>query len=136
MQGKYDGLPWGEIVRFQLEGLPVSDGLEGLAPEEQLLDMAAFLSKDAGYFASRAQSYFHQMRDLTWGGSTPPDQLLREMRRSLAWFLAHVIVASKYLGADLLQEYVSWSEELGVTLPETPYAPLAGMPPYPKAPAR
>lgn len=136
MPGKYDGLPWGEIVRFQLQGLPVTDGLEGLAPEEQLLDLAAFLSKDAGYFASRAQQYFHQTRGMLWGGTAPSEQLLSEMRRSLAWFLGHIIVTSKYLGADVLQEYVTWSEELGVTLPEAPYEPLPTMPPYPKVDIR
>lgn len=134
MPGKYDGLQWGEVVRFQTEGLPGEDGLEGLPLEEQLLDLAAFLSKDAGYFAARAQLYFHQARGRAWGGTTPSDQLLREMRRSLAYFLGHMIMAAKYLDADILQEFVSWSEELGVTLPETPYQPMPGMPPYPPVP--
>jgi len=95
--------------------------------------LAAFLSKDAGYFAARAQAYFHQVRGRAWGGSTPPDMLLQEMRRSLAYFLGHLIMAAKYLKADVLEEYVDWSEELGVTLPEVPYTPLPGVPPYPPA---
>lgn len=120
MKGKYDGHAWGELMRFQNEGLPVTDGLEGLPLEEQLLDLAAFFAKDAGYFADRAQQYFHQVRGREWGGTAPPEQLLREMRRSLAFFLGHLLVTAKYLEADVLQEYVSWSEELGVTLPEKP----------------
>ena len=76
--------------------------------------------------------YFHQARGRAWGGTAPPDQLLAEMRRSLAYVLGHLIMTAKYLDADLLQEYVRWSEELGVTLPEVPYQPLPGMPPYPK----
>jgi hypothetical protein len=129
---RYDGLQWGELIRFQTAGLPGEDGLEGLTREEQILDLAAFLSKDAGYFASRAQSYFHQIRGRAWGGSTPPEQLLTELRRSLAYFLGHLIMTAKYLDGDVLQEFVTWSEELGVTLPETPYQPLPGMPPYPE----
>jgi hypothetical protein len=136
MKGQYDGLQWGELVRFQTQGLPGEDGLEGLPLEEKLLDLAAFLSKDAGYFAARAQMYFHQVRGRAWGGTTPPDQLLAELRRSLAYFLGHLITAAKHLDADVLDEFVRWSEELGVTLPPTPYQPLPGMPPYPKAPAR
>jgi hypothetical protein len=131
MAGKYDGTQWGELVRFQTTGMPGKDGLEELRPEEQILDLAAFLSKDAGYFAARAQAYFHQTRQLHWGGATSPEQLLREMRRSLAYFLGHLIVAAKYLDADVMAEYVAWSEELGVTLPETPYKPHPNMPPYP-----
>lgn len=89
------------------------DGLEGLPLEEQLLDLAAFLSKDAGYFAARAHAYFHLVRGRPWGGSTLPEALLKEMRRSLAYFLGHVIMAAKYLEADVLEEFVAWSEELG-----------------------
>lgn len=136
MKGKYDGLQWGEIVRFQTDGLPGEDGLEGLPMEEQILDLAAFLSKDAGYFAARAQAYYHQVRGRPWGGQAPPEQLLQEMRRSLAFFLGHLIMTAKYLDADMLGEFVRWSEELGVTLPEVPYTPLPGMPPYPKTPTR
>lgn len=136
MARKYDGTQWGELVRFQLEGLPGDDGLQGLAPEERILDLAAFFSKDAGYFAARAQQYFHQVRGQPWGGSAPPEQLLREMRRSLAYFLGHLIVAAKYLEADVMQEFVTWSEELGYTLPEAPWQPLPDVPPYPKAEQR
>ncbi|MGE5675979.1 MAG: hypothetical protein ACM3XM_19210 [Mycobacterium leprae] len=134
--GKYDGLQWGEIVRFQTQGPPGEDGLAGLPLEEQLLDLAAFLAKDAGFFASRAQSYYHQVRERPWGGSIPREQLLAEMRRSLAWFLGHMIMTARYLDADILAEFVRWSEELGVTLPEVAYQPLPGMPPYPRAPER
>jgi hypothetical protein len=134
--GKYDGHQWGEIYRFQTYGLPGTDGLEGLSREEQILDLAAFLAKDAGYFASRAQQYFHQVRGREWGGNASQEQLLAELRRSLAYFLGHVLVAAKYLEADVLQEYVTWSEELGVTLPARPYQPLPDMPPYPEAPQK
>ncbi|HWI66001.1 MAG TPA: hypothetical protein VNT75_29585 [Symbiobacteriaceae bacterium] len=134
--GKYDGHQWGELVRFQTQGLPVSDGFEGLSPEERLLDLAALFTKDAGYFAGRAETYLHKVRGVEWGGNTPPEQLLAEMRRSLAFFLGHVLMAAKYLEADVLKEYVTWSEELGVTLPEQPYEPLPGCPPYPDAPRR
>ena len=58
------------------------------------------------------------------------------MRRSLAVLLGHLIMAAKYLDADVLHEFVQWSEELGVTLPATPHTPLAGMPPYPEAPRK
>lgn len=136
MNGKYDGLQWGELVRFQTQGLPGEDGLEGLTPEEQVLDLAAFLSKDAGYFAARAQAYFHLVHGRPWGGAVAPAQLRHEMHRSLAVLLAHLIMAAKYLDADVLQEFVQWSEELGVTLPETLYTPLPGVPPYPEAPRR
>lgn len=95
------------------------------------MDLAALLAKDAGFFSGRAQRYFHKVRGLEWGGDVPPEELLKEMRRSLAWFLGHLIVAAKYLEADVLDEYVKWSEELGVTLPEVPYQPFPGMPPYP-----
>lgn len=121
MAGKYDGLRWGELVRFQTQGLPVKDGLEALPLEEQVLDLAAFLAKDAGYFAARAQQYFHQARGREWGGTTPPEQLLVEMRRSLAYFLAHLIMTAKYLDADVLDEFARWSAELGVALPEVAY---------------
>ncbi len=131
MSGRYDGIQWGELVRFQTQGLPGEDGPEGLPLEEQLLDLAAFLSKDAGYFAARAQAYFHQARGRAWGGTTPREVLLQEMRRSLAYFLGHLIMAAKYLEADVLEEFVAWSEELGVTLPEIPFQPLPGYPPYP-----
>jgi catechol 2,3-dioxygenase-like lactoylglutathione lyase family enzyme len=109
------------------------DGLAGLPLEEQVLELAASLSKDAGYFAARAQAYFHQVRGRPRGRATPPDLLAAEMRRSLAYLLGHLIMAARYLEADLLQEYVTWSEESGVTLPEAPYGPLPGMPPYPPA---
>ncbi len=121
-------------MRFQTEGLPGNDGLEGLSKEEQVLDLAAFLSKDAGNFAARAQAYFHQVRGREWGGGAPPEQLLAEMRRSLAYFLGHMIMTAKYLDADILTEFVRWSEELGVTLPPTPYQPLPNVPPYPQGP--
>jgi hypothetical protein len=122
MTGKYDGLPWGDLVRFQTEGAPGADGLEGLPLEEKLLDLAAFFAKDAGYFAARAQAYYHQMRERPWGGTAPPDQLLHEMRRSLAWMLGHLIGAARHLDADVLEEFAAWSAEIDAILPERPYA--------------
>lgn len=122
--GLYDGLSWGDLVRFQTSGPAGNDGLEGLPREEQLLDLAAFFAKDAGYFAARAQQYFHQRRGRPWGGSSTPEQLEREMRRSLAWFLGHLIGAGKHLEADILQEFADWSAEIGMELPRVPYQPL------------
>lgn len=58
------------------------------------------------------------------------------MRRCLAYLLGHLIVAAEYLDTDVLQQYVAWSEELGVTLPEVHYRPLPGYPPYPQVEAR
>jgi hypothetical protein len=83
MAGKYDGHQWGEIYRFQTHGLPGTDGLEGLSREEQLLDLAAFLAKDAGYFASRAQQYFHQVRG--GNGAAPPPRNSFSPNCAAAW---------------------------------------------------
>ncbi len=121
--GRYDGTRWGDLVRFQNSGAPGEDGLAGLTLEEKVLDLAASLSKDAGYFASRAQRYFHHRRQLPWAGEVPPEQLLAEMRRSLAYVLGHVINAAHHLDADLLQEFADWSAEINAILPEAPYDP-------------
>lgn len=118
MSGKYDGLTWGELVRFQTSGAPGDDGLGGMELDEKLLDLAAVMSRDAGYFAIRAQQYLHQKRGLKWAGTTPPDQLLSEMRRVLAWMLGHLIGAGKHLDADVLEELAAWSAEIGAILPE------------------
>jgi|GEM_PF-4826074 len=123
MTGKYDGIQWGELVAFQTTGAPGNTGLDGLPKEEQLLDLAAQLTHDAGYFATRAHLYHQQVRGLPWGGNTPREQVLAEMRRSLSFFLGHVINASKYLDADVLEEFVEWSRQIGAELPETPYKP-------------
>lgn len=66
--GKYDGTRWGDLVRFQTTGAPGEDGFARLPLEEKLLDITAVLSKDAGYFASRAQRYYHHARTLPWAG--------------------------------------------------------------------
>lgn len=121
--GKYDGTRWGDLVRFQNTGAPGEEAFAALPLELKLLDMAAIFSKDAGNFASRAQRFFHHDRNLPWAGDVPPEQLLAEMRRSLAYMLGHLINAAEQLDADILQEFADWSAEIDMIMPEAPYEP-------------
>jgi hypothetical protein len=116
--GKYDGTRWGDLVRFQNEG---EERLPRVALEEKLLEIAAVISADAGYFASRARRYYNHARNLPLAGDLPPEQLKAEMCRSLAYILGHIINAAHHLEADLLQEFADWSREIGLILPEAPY---------------
>lgn len=123
--GKYDGTRWGDLVQFQTALARGEEAFEALPLELKLLDLAAIFSKDAGNFASRAQRYFHHDRNMPWAGDLPPEQLLAEMRRSLAHMLGHLINAAHCLEADVLQEFADWSAEIDLHLPEAPYEPQA-----------